>query len=489
MTPTPHAAPRASRSRTPRPQAPGGGGTAPELLELDAGSPAHGGFCVARKDDDPTGVVVLVRHCLPGERVRARVTARASRVWYAEAVEVLRASPDRVSPVWAEAGPGGVGGGELSHVALGAQRTWKRWVLADCLRRIGGGDVVQAVEALPGAAPGRAVAVEAMPSELAAQASDDPRTRARAGTRTRTRVSLEVTAQGRAGMHGFRSGQVLEVRQLPLAVAPIQQLGLTQDRRWRHHYRPGARLTAVAPSTGEPLVVVGEEVLTARARPTGRRRVTEVVDATALGLGELRYQVHVGGFWQVHRDAPRVLTERVVRAVVEDHSTAAGSRPGAGAQGAGLRADGLRVLELYSGSGLLTLPLAALGARVTCLEGSAQAVADARRNLHDHPDARLVTGAVTADSVTELGSSFGPGREGADVVVLDPPRRGAGRRVVEAVAALGPSRVVLVACDPAALARDLAAFLGLGFRLGDLAALDMFPHTHHLEALAVLERA
>ena len=484
MTPTPHAAPRASRSRTPRPQAPGGGGTAPELLELDAGAPAHGGFCVARKDDDPTGVVVLVRHCLPGERVRARVTARASRVWYAEAVEVLRASPDRVSPVWAEAGPGGVGGGELSHVALGAQRTWKRWVLADCLRRIGGGDVVQAVEALPGAAPGQAVAVEAMPSELAAQASDDPRTRARAGTRTRTRVSLEVTAQGRAGMHGFRSGQVLEVRQLPLAVAPIQQLGLTQDRRWRHHYRPGARLTAVAPSTGEPLVVVGEEVLTARARPTGRRRVTEVVDATALGLGELRYHVHVGGFWQVHRDAPRVLTERVVRAVVEDHPTAAGGHPGPGA----LRADGLRVLELYSGSGLLTLPLAALGARVTCLEGSAQAVADARRNLHDHPDARLVTGAVTADSVTELGSSFGPGR-GADVVVLDPPRRGAGRRVVEAVAALEPSRVVLVACDPAALARDLAAFLGQGFRLGDLAALDMFPHTHHLEALAVLERA
>ena len=489
MTPTPPAAPARPRPRAQLPQAPGGGGTPPELLELDAGAPAHGGFCVARKDDDPTGVVVLVRHCLPGERVRARVTARASRVWYAEAVEVLRASPDRVSPVWAEAGPGGVGGGELSHVALGAQRTWKRWVLADCLRRIGGGDVVQAVEALPGAAPGRAVAVEAMPSELAAQASDDPRTRARAGTRTRTRVSLEVTAQGRAGMHGFRSGQVLEVRQLPLAVAPIQQLGLTQDRRWRHHYRPGARLTAVAPSTGEPLVVVGEEVLTARARPTGRRRVTEVVDATALGLGELRYQVHVGGFWQVHRDAPRVLTERVVRAVVEDHSTAAGSRPGAGAQGAGLRADGLRVLELYSGSGLLTLPLAALGARVTCLEGSAQAVADARRNLHDHPDARLVTGAVTADSVTELGSSFGPGREGADVVVLDPPRRGAGRRVVEAVAALGPSRVVLVACDPAALARDLAAFLGLGFRLGDLAALDMFPHTHHLEALAVLERA
>ena len=110
-------------------------GEAEEII-LRVGSPAHGGHCVARLDDDPAGRVVFVRHALPGEVVRAVLTEKSAKIWRADAVEVLSASPDRVRSVWREAGPGGVGGGELGHVALSAQRTWKRWVLADCLRRI-----------------------------------------------------------------------------------------------------------------------------------------------------------------------------------------------------------------------------------------------------------------------------------------------------------------------------------------------------------------
>ena len=102
-------------------------------LTLAVGAPAHGGHCVARPVDDPGGRVIFVRHALPGETVRARLTEMTSRTWRADAVEILQSSPDRVESVWPEAGPGGVGGGELAHVALDAQRTWKRWVLADCL--------------------------------------------------------------------------------------------------------------------------------------------------------------------------------------------------------------------------------------------------------------------------------------------------------------------------------------------------------------------
>ena len=127
--------------RSPRPAPASGRTGAREELVLDVGAPAHGGHCVARTVEDPTGRVIFVRHALPGERVRAVLTQKTSKIWRADAVEVLSASPDRVTPVWPEAGAGGVGGGELSHVALGAQRTWKRWVLADCLRRIGGEDV------------------------------------------------------------------------------------------------------------------------------------------------------------------------------------------------------------------------------------------------------------------------------------------------------------------------------------------------------------
>lgn len=154
------------------------------------------------------------------------------------------------------------------------------------------------------------------------------------------------------------------------------------------------------------------------------------------------------------------------------------------------RAGAARVLELYSGAGLLTLPLAALGCEIRSLEADERAVRDARRTLHDFGAARLHVGRAGADSVASLGSGFGPGRDGrADAVVLDPPRRGAGREVVEAVAALRPRRIVLVGCDPAALARDLRTFIGRGCRIVAMSALDMFPHTHHFETIAVLEGA
>ena len=447
----------------------------PREITLAVGAPAHGGHCVARPVDDPGGRVIFVRHSLPGETVRARLTEMTSRTWRADAVEILQVSPDRVDSVWPEAGPAGVGGGELAHVALDAQRTWKRWVLADCLRRIGGQEVADAVASLPEAASGAAVPVEPMPTDAEAQASTSARRRALAGTATRTRVSLTVTDDGEPGMHAFRSGTVLPLHRLPLAVAAITEIGLLERSRWRAHYRPGMRIEAVAPSGGEPVVLLDDRILTAQARSTGRRRVQEVVDASALGLGELTYSVHAEGFWQVHVDAPRVLVERVVRAALgEDLDRAAGSR----------------VLELYSGAGLFTLPLAALvggAGQVLSLEGDEQAVRDARRTLHDHPAARLAAGRVSPRSVRELAGSFTGDRP--DVVVLDPPRQGAGREVIEAVAALGAERIVLVACDPAALARDLGTLLHAGYVLSSLSALDMFPHTHHFETIAVLDRA
>ena len=475
------------RSASGRPSAP----DAAERIVLRVGPPAHGGHCVARPDGDPAGRVVFVRHALPGETVRAVLTEKNAKIWRADAIEVLSASPDRVRPLWPEAGPGGVGGGELSHVALPAQRTWKRWVLADCLRRIGGEEVAAAVASLPEAQGAATVPVEPMPSDAVAESGGESRGRRWAGAGTRTRVALSVTDDGLAGMHGFRSGRVLPVSSLPLAVSAIRDLGLTERALWRRRYQPGMRVQAVAPSAGEPVVILSDgdrdQVLTASGRATGRRRVEEVVDATGLGLGELRYSVHAGGFWQVHRDAPGVLVDRVVRAALSGAPTAAGTQAGDDPlDPAGLA--GVRVVELYAGAGLFTLPLAALTGAVRSLEGRERAVSDARRTLHSRGGARLLTGRVTAASVTELGR-FAPDDEpGADVVVLDPPRQGAGREVVEAVAALGAGRVVMVACDPAALARDLRTFMGAGYRPAAMSALDMFPHTHHFETITVLAR-
>jgi tRNA/tmRNA/rRNA uracil-C5-methylase (TrmA/RlmC/RlmD family) len=116
------------------------------------------------------------------------------------------------------------------------------------------------------------------------------------------------------------------------------------------------------------------------------------------------------------------------------------------------------------------------------VESEVTAVKDARRNLHDLPQVRIVAGRVeevlAASDVEPL-----------DVVVLDPPRTGAKADVVGQIVARRPSRVVYVACDPAALARDVATFRTLGYLLTDLRAFDLFPMTAHVECVALIEPA
>jgi tRNA/tmRNA/rRNA uracil-C5-methylase (TrmA/RlmC/RlmD family) len=119
---------------------------------------------------------------------------------------------------------------------------------------------------------------------------------------------------------------------------------------------------------------------------------------------------------------------------------------------------------------------------VVAVEGDARAVKDARRNAHDAPWVELHHGGV-ADVLRDGAVTR------ADVVVLDPPRVGAGRAVVDRVAALGADRLVYVACDPAALARDVAYLGERGYALTGLRAFDLFPMTHHVECVAVLSRA
>jgi tRNA/tmRNA/rRNA uracil-C5-methylase (TrmA/RlmC/RlmD family) len=178
------------------------------------------------------------------------------------------------------------------------------------------------------------------------------------------------------------------------------------------------------------------------------------------------FEVPPDGFWQVHRGAPGTLVEAVL--------------DGAAARG------GDRVLDLYSGVGLFSAFLAErVGpeGRVQAVEGHRAAAACAERNLAAYPWVSVTCGAVEQ----VLGDLPEPDRH-PDVVVLDPPRDGARRQVVEAVAGLGPRVVVHVACDPAAFARDVALFAERGFLLQSFRALDLFPMTQHLEVVGVLSR-
>ncbi|WP_350227752.1 class I SAM-dependent RNA methyltransferase [Paraoerskovia sediminicola] len=199
-------------------------------------------------------------------------------------------------------------------------------------------------------------------------------------------------------------------------------------------------------------------------RPNARRSVTEHV---AAGGRTHAYRVAAQGFWQVHREAPGLLAGAVLDAAGD--------------------LDGATVLDLYSGAGLFTSPLAhAVGesGRVVAIEGDEGAVRNARRNAHGLDRVELHHGSVA--SVLARGEHAAS--SGADVVVLDPPRAGAGKKVVAGIAALAPRRVVYVACDPAALARDVKYFGARGYGLASVRAFDLFPMTHHVECVAVLER-
>lgn len=175
------------------------------------------------------------------------------------------------------------------------------------------------------------------------------------------------------------------------------------------------------------------------------------------------FRVEADGFWQVHPGAPAVLVDAVLAGLAP--------RPGDTA------------VDLYAGVGLFSVFLAdAVGpaGKVVAVEGDQTAAAHAGTNLVDRPWASVLTGRVDRE-LSELGT--------ADLVVLDPPREGAKRRVVEGIVALGPRTVVYVACDPAALARDLAIFAEHGYEVGSLRAFDLFPMTQHVECVALLTKS
>lgn len=415
-----------------------------EVIDLVLGEPAHGGACVARDADNR---VVFVRHGLPGEHVRARVTSTRNRLAWADVLDVLSASPDRVESVWPQAGPGGVGGGELAHVAPPAQRRWKAEVLRSQLRRIGGEALARRVEELGG--------VEVLP----APGDEDPGDRL---LHRRTRIELVVDKQGRLGMHRYRGREVIALDDMPLAVTGIGDLDLfSPDTPWRKVWSPGERIRVVSSTGGDTVVVTPKGVF----GPDGRPREDSPLGWDVSGE---RFGVRPDGFWQTHLRGAEVLADAVGRA--------------------GRVHEGQSVMELYSGAGLFTRGLArGVGStgRVVSLEGEESAVADAAGNLEGLDWAETFVGDVDASGVEDLAREMG---RRPDLVVLDPPRSGAGTQVCRELVTVGAPRVVVVACDPAAGARDVRTLTEGGYVLEGIEAWDLFPHTHHLEFVATLTR-
>lgn len=408
-------------------------------LEVELTDIAHGGFTVGH---EASGRAVFARFGLPGETVRIAVTKEKSKLVYGDVVEVIaNPSPHRVDYVWKAAGPLGVGGANLSHVSFDFQAQWKTHALTQALRRIGG-------EALAAHLEAHGVHPVVSPIE-----SD----RARSGWGNRTRIECVIDDSGRPAMYREGTHELVAIDDMPLAVEDIDELELFSGA-WAGTWEPGDRVRAVIPSGSDPVVVVEKQTFAYPGSPADPFVREDVVVGSEL----FTYRVHASGFWQVHREAASSLTGLVL--------DAAHVQPGDA------------VVEYYSGAGLLSQPLALAAGETGSLrafEGARLAVEDARANLRDIPWASARTSRVDAKLV-----EWEPGT----VVVADPPRAGLGLDVAQAIARGPASRIVLVSCDPAAMARDIAAMVEAGRTVTSMKSIDMFPNTHHFEVVTALSK-
>lgn len=456
-------------------------------LTVTVGPVAHGGHCVARHE----GRVIFVRHAIPGETVEVSLTNHDddAKFWRADVTNVVVPSPERVAHFWPEAdalragarNTSPVGGAEFGHISRKGQLELKAAVVREQLERLGG-----------------------LPTELIDNlfaGVEDVDTHGtpeqQAGLGWRTRVGFAVTPAGKLGMHGHRSHDVVPIKDMPLALPAINEL-----RLWEIDFTGIERVEVAAPANGSGILVLlaPDARLSEKAAGAAVKRVARALaglqtppsvarwnpENSAIeavnGRGWVKettddheFRVTGDGFWQIHRRAPKVLTDAALGYLLTG----------------GYLNDGANAADLYAGAGLFTAPLAdAVGqdGHVLSVEGSAGTSRDARKNLHAAEQVEIVQGRVekilgTASRASQTAAGQ---RHSFDAVVLDPPRAGAGKAVVQAIAATAPQAIAYVSCDPAAFARDVKYFANVGWRLEKLRAFDLYPHTHHVETVALL---
>lgn len=394
----------------------------------------HGGEGVVRLE----GKAVFVPGALPGETVVVRVVEDRKTWARARLVEVVEPSPDRVAPPCPYVPE--CGGCDLQHATPEAQRRLKTRVVVEQLQRLG--------------------------------KIDDPPVRdcrpVGPDTGYRTHAQMHAADDGRLGFRREGSHDVVPIDDC-LVLTPATQAVRDQvgdgtgaaEVQLRAHASTGAAAAVLHPGPG-PLQIPDGAFDLALAQPDGslaRLRGEAVLSEEVAGF---TFRFDASSFFQVNTGGAEAIVAEVMD-VLGDVS-------------------GQLVWDLYAGVGLLSLPLARAGADVVAVEGHRPATEWLRANAdaHELP--------VRVEAADVRAFVRGAAADPPDVVVLDPPRTGAGEDVVAAVASHAPPTVVYVACDPAALARDVKAFVGAGYRLVDARPLDLFPMTHHVEVVAHLTK-
>ncbi len=268
----------------------------------------------------------------------------------------------------------------------------------------------------------------------------------------RTRAIATTNRNGKLGFYKSRSHSIAPVDKCIICVDTMQFSEIAA-----RPLKGDVRVEISASNTGERTIAL------APTRGEEKARITEGPAVLHENVDGRTLEVSQDAFWQSHKQAPELLTKMVLEFAQLQQ--------------------GEHVLDLYGGVGLFTAAIidqVGSTGHVDLIEGSKVATEDARRNFSQHKNITIATGDV---------AKLLPRITSADVVVLDPPREGAGKDVIAQISAFNPRAIVYVACDPAALARDTAYLQDHSYSLAELRAFDLFPMTHHIECVALYERA
>lgn len=407
-------------------------------LELD--EMVHGGQALGRHK----GRVIFTRYTIPGETIEARITDDRGRYAFAEGVTLREASDYRVAPRCPHFGPGRCGGCHFQHIDYAIQPEFKRDVVIDQLTRIGGVAEAESLVQPTLASP--------LPWAY------------------RSHVTFHVNADGRLCFVGTDGESLIPIDECHIIqpelldlfdLMDFENLAALDRVRLQVGTDPDDRMIVLsthddeAPELEVDLPVSVNFLLSDNepANLIGASHVNYIMRGR-------RFRVTAGGFFQVNVPQAEALIDLVLDWLALDGSET--------------------VLDLYAGVGLFTAFVAEHAALVTSIESYPPAVTDADENLADLDNVDLIEGSVE-DVIELLADTY-------DAVVLDPPRTGVDVRVIDALDALAPARIVYVSCDPATLARDIKRLVAKGFALADVQPVDMFPQTFHIECVALLVR-
>lgn len=406
----------------------------PERLTLRLDGLAYGGEAFGR---DAAGRMVFVPLALPGERVSVEVVEAHARWCRAQLVEVIEPSPERVAPRCRHFGT--CGGCHYQHLQAGAQPAAKQAIVRAQLERLGG-------------------------------FRDPPVEETIAGTsswNTRNHIQFSLTPDGRLGFQAGGSNEVIAIQECHLPEPALNDL-------WPAlHLEAGSGIDRIAlRCAGDETLIVFhaddepdvEIELDLRAStvwlsPQGMHVLAGGSALVHSVRGRL-FRVSPASFFQAHTELTSALVDLVLRA--------AQPQPGQTA------------FDLYAGVGLFSAFLAERGLRLLAVEHSASACEDFAFNLEPFENVDLYQASVE--------QALGSLNAQADVVIVDPPRAGLGREVVEALLMHAPPRLVYVSCDPSTLARDGKQLSASGYHLETVTPIDLFPQTFHIETVSVWSR-